>query len=285
MPAKNAERTIGNAIHSVLFAFPKDIEVIVWDDGSTDNTGKVASECGDKRIRVMRSETSLGGGVARQKIIDASDSEYLVNQDSDDISLPWRHAVQFSHMSTADFSFTAVFRFSKNNPLHQPSLPLSYSPRDAAYSLLFHNPFSHPSMLAKRSALADIGGYSTAWAAQDYELLLRAAANGKRIKRSGVPSLLYRLSATQISQQNDYVPRILANTDILNSYSLLLDTLLPNRPFAGTKPSSVYELRESVNSDQIHSLIDRFSPHLRPYYRNLQMSQRYGHVGAEILKQ
>ena len=283
MPAKDAEKTIYAAIKSVFVAFPKDIEVVVWDDGSTDTTAHVANAYGDKRVRVIQSKTSVGSGVGRQKVIDATDSEYLVNQDSDDISLPWRHAVQAPHMRNSDFSFTSVHRFAGKNLLRQPTLPLNYSQYDSPLALLFHNPFSHSTMLAKRSALVEIGGYSTSRVAQDYEMLLRAAAYGKNIRRSGIPSLLYRLSPNQISRQEDYVTRILASPRIIESYALLVDNLLPNCRSTHTTPSSIQQLQNSINRDQIFSLIRQFSPHLRLYYQQLHTFKRYGQVSAAVL--
>jgi hypothetical protein len=283
MPAKDAEATISAAIKSVFASFPKDTEVVIWDDGSTDDTAEVASACGDRRVRIIQSKTSVGSGVGRQNIIDATDSEYLVNQDSDDISLPWRHAVQARHMKSSDFSFTAVHRFSSRNFLRRPTLPLNYSHSDSARALLFHNPHSHSTMLAKRSALVEIGGYSTSRVAQDYEMLLRAAAHGKSIQRSGIPSLLYRLSPNQISQRDDYVTRILANTEIIGSYAFLVDNLLPNCRSTHTAPSSIQELQNSIDPDQIFSLIGQFSPYLKLYYQHLHASKKYGHVSAALL--
>ena len=90
VPAYNASSTIGRAVKSAL-AQEEASEVIVIDDGSTDETAQVASACDDGtgRLRVLR-KSNGGPGSAVNKGRDASAAPYFCVLDSDDFFLPGR---------------------------------------------------------------------------------------------------------------------------------------------------------------------------------------------------
>ncbi|STX15475.1 glycosyltransferase [Kocuria rosea] len=283
MPARNAESTIESAITSTLRAFPKDSHIAVWDDASEDRTKDVAEAFHNRRVSVLATPESVGSGAARQRLLEATDSEFVVIQDADDISLPWRSRLQSRHLSAADFSFANTQRFSQRHLIHKPSLPLNYNTTDVPLALIFHNPLAHSTMIARRSALMEIGGYSDSKVAQDYEMLLRAASFGKRIVRSAVPTVLYRMSPTQISKQIDYGERIINSKVIRSSYDRNLE-----RQLFGTDTNSRLSISMSgtipqTTLDNVQPLIDRMSRQLRPYYRHLLQNQRLGYLPAHVL--
>lgn len=84
IPVYNRENTIKNCLNSVLEQSYKNIEVIVVDDGSTDNTGQIIKELTDKRIKYIWQENK-GACVARNNGISLAKGNYVAFQDSDDI--------------------------------------------------------------------------------------------------------------------------------------------------------------------------------------------------------
>ncbi|MFI7744878.1 glycosyltransferase family 2 protein [Kocuria rhizosphaericola] len=282
MPARNSSATIGLAVKSVLRTFPRDTEVVVWDDASKDETSEVALRAGEGRVQIMSSSRSMGGGVARQKILAATDSEFVVNQDSDDVSLPWRYRLQSQLLEDADFAFTSTLRFSRWGP-GRPSAPLPLDPSDVPIALLIKNPLPHPTMVARRAALADIGGYSGARLAQDYELWLRAARHGKRIRLGGAPGLAYRVSPTQVSRHPEYGRRLADNEQLVISYASLLYELLPS---LGRRTSDVHDIEDlgKVGLEPLNALVGTMTPAVRFYYQQLLAAQRFGDIGSVVFK-
>ncbi len=83
VPAYNREKEIVGCLKSLLNQTLKEIEIIVVDDGSTDNTAAVARSLADERIRVIQTE-NRGQGLARNTGIEAAEGKYIAFVDSDD---------------------------------------------------------------------------------------------------------------------------------------------------------------------------------------------------------
>lgn len=86
IPAYNAERTIARAVESALSQDWDNHEVVVVNDGSTDCTGDILAEYGD-RIQVIN-QANAGLSAARNAAIRTSTGKYLAFLDSDDVWLP-----------------------------------------------------------------------------------------------------------------------------------------------------------------------------------------------------
>lgn len=88
IPTYNRGHVIRRALHSVLHQTYQSLEVIVVDDGSTDNTEAIVESFNDPRILYIRHETKLGAAAARNTGIKAASADFIAFQDSDDEWLP-----------------------------------------------------------------------------------------------------------------------------------------------------------------------------------------------------
>src|SRR5690348_13147078 len=88
IPTHNRSDFLRNAITSVLNQTYQDFEIIVVDDGSTDNTSEVVANFSDERITFIRHDTNKGGSAARNTGILASKCDYIAFLDDDDEWLP-----------------------------------------------------------------------------------------------------------------------------------------------------------------------------------------------------
>ena len=83
MPTYNRAYIIGRAIDSVLHQTYPDFELIIIDDGSTDNTEQIVSAYKDDRIKFIRCDENKGGNYARNLGMEAAMGEYIAFIDSD----------------------------------------------------------------------------------------------------------------------------------------------------------------------------------------------------------
>ena len=88
LPVHNRADVLPRAVKSVLDQEFRDLELIVIDDGSDDNSAEVAQSFADERIRLIRLEQNRGGNVARNEGIRASGAPIIAFLDSDDRYLP-----------------------------------------------------------------------------------------------------------------------------------------------------------------------------------------------------
>lgn len=196
MSAYNSSKTIDRAITSVLKQSFTNFEMIILNDGSTDDTESLILSSDDSRIQYHSLEH---GGLTKALNIGISNarSEIIVRHDSDDWSEPDRFAVQAQRFEE-DEKLALVASWHNVVGADGTYFGHKESPTDdesLKKMLRWRNPFCHGSVAVRKSALQFVGGYDdNLLYSQDYDLWLRMAAVG--LKFSSVPQSLYNYSIT-----------------------------------------------------------------------------------------
>ena len=84
IPAFNAEKHIAQSIYSALTQTEQNIEIIVVDDGSTDDTISKIRHLSDKRIKLLCNKVNRGGNYSRNRALLESRGEWIALLDADD---------------------------------------------------------------------------------------------------------------------------------------------------------------------------------------------------------
>lgn len=105
LPVFNSERFISQAIQSVLQQTFEDLELIIIDDGSDDNTVKIVSQFDDSRILLMKQEFNSGPSAARNRGLKAANGEWVAFIDADDY---W-HKERLSRLLEGARQYSNVF--------------------------------------------------------------------------------------------------------------------------------------------------------------------------------
>jgi len=92
IPAYNREKFLERAVYSILNQTYQNFEILIFDDGSIDNTRAliVGLVMRDDRIKAIWGDKNKGVGYARNQLLKACTTRYAIRQDSDDISKPER---------------------------------------------------------------------------------------------------------------------------------------------------------------------------------------------------
>jgi len=195
LPVYNGGLYLRAAISSILGQTYGDFEIIVVDDGSSDDSEMLVDEFNDPRIQLLR-QTNQGLAATLNRGISLARGAYIARQDQDDLSHPDRLTLQVAHMEAHQDcvllgSWAQIMEVDRlvdrfhRHPVDEPTL---------RYQLLFNNPFVHSSVLLRRSALQQVGGYTTDPERQppeDYELWSRLSRIGS-VANLGQVLLVYR---------------------------------------------------------------------------------------------
>jgi len=182
VPCFNAERWIGQAIESALAQDGPAIEVIVVDDGSTDNSLAVIRQFGDR----VRWETgpNRGGNQARNRLLELARGEWVQYLDADDYLLPGKVSRQAEFIVTHDETDVVYGPITVNYWSESSSrlelLPIP-TPHDEWILLAGWWLPQTGASLWRRQALRDVGGWKPDQeVCQEHDLYLRLLQGGKR---------------------------------------------------------------------------------------------------------
>ena len=181
MPAYNSEKTIEEAIHSVLTQSVRSLELIVVNDRSTDDTLKVVSQLvkEDPRIILINCDTNQGPAEARNLALKHASGEYIAFLDSDDIWQKEKLEKQLTVLESTkyDICYTAYGILDGNSSLAKK---LYLIPERIDYKeLLKENVIGLSTVLIKRELLTGYK-FNNRWFHEDYALWLQLLGSGKR---------------------------------------------------------------------------------------------------------
>lgn len=177
IPCHNGERFLAETIESALHQTVSAAEIIVVDDGSTDQTRQIAESHAVRYIY----QPNQGAAVARNSGIAASRGEYLVFLDSDDRLLPAALATGLQSLKEhpdAGFGVGSAQKIDELG-LPQPGTMPHLLPNRSIYETLLSGTSLHPParFIFQRQVVEQIGGFDPALrSADDYDFYLRAAA-------------------------------------------------------------------------------------------------------------
>ncbi len=125
IPTYNRAHLIRRTLDSVIKQSYRNLEIIIVDDASTDNTEEVIKIIADPRIRYIRHPTNYGGGTARNTGIKAVTGKYVTFLDSDDQWLPNKIELQLRSLKNCEQGEKAVSytQFTSQNSYQVSILP------------------------------------------------------------------------------------------------------------------------------------------------------------------
>ena len=205
IPAYNSRGFIGAAVRSCIQQTHRNLEVIVVDDGSTDDTADVVSALGaeDSRVLVITTE-NRGGAAARNAGADAARGRLLTFLDSDDLLMPdYLAAVgrALSEHPAAGFAYCWAWVLDEGPRRIRRELDASRFGADESIpagaeeliSELLDGNFIGGVRTLRPEALASVGGYDEGLRyVEDYDLWLRLIPRGWEVVRLAEPLAILR---------------------------------------------------------------------------------------------
>lgn len=280
VPAYNAPRTIRTTVESVLSQTTTDLELIVIDDGSADQTPAVVSSYADRdpRVRLIR-QANTGTAGARNRGLAEARGELISLLDNDDAWLP--HHLERAEATLADrgvgVSYADAWILSDETKLLHRRTSLSFyadraapdaGAEQALAALLRKNFIIASSATLTRTALELVGEFDAELrGTDDWDMWLRVTGAGLSAHLSDPePTVLLRRS--ERSQSSDLAMMVRGNTEVLERALARLPQGSPARPLAERRLSEDREwLRELESPSVTEALAGRVRRRLGPIKR------------------
>lgn len=240
MPVHNGARYLRQAVESILQQQYSHFELIIVNDGSTDETARIIAGIADTRIRCIHLHTQQGIVAALNTGIEAAQGTYIARMDADDESLPNRFLLQVAYLEAhpevgiLGTQYKAIGGRSR-------ALPLSH---DALCWFMFNaSPLVHPAVIMRRSLFTRDGlWYDAAYQyAEDLELWTRAAAV---TRLANLPQKLIRYRFHQGTHKRNLARAAQLNTRIREQYLRFL--------FPGLNEAQAHQLAILTNRHLAH---------------------------------
>lgn len=221
MPVYNAANFIGASIASILAQTLKDFELIIVNDGSTDESHEVILSFKDERIRYVRQE-NLGVAAAREAALRLARGEFVTFQDADDISLPNR----FQMLRDCFIANSIGLVHSDVLLIDEADRPVGYwasgnigRSRLLRFFLKVGTPFNNPTLMLRRQAVAEFRYDRELRIGEDTDMVFAIAPHWHAV-HIPEPLVLYRRYAASLSHHGDYDAHVLHLRKFLAKHSL-----------------------------------------------------------------
>lgn len=192
IPVCNGAAYIGEAIDSVLRQTYQNLEILIVDDGSTDETLAVVAGFGD-RVRLVK-QPNKGHAAARNVAVKIVRGDWIAMLDADDLWHPAKLERQVALIGTADVIYTAAQNFEDAQRVDSVTFGDRPCPvGDVFDALILDNFITHSSALISRRSLLKCGGYDESLKTTcDWDLWLRMSAAGVTFAGCAEPLTHYR---------------------------------------------------------------------------------------------
>lgn len=174
---------------------PAEVVWVVKDGELTDGLERVLQDfLGRLPVTVLSTTQRLGAGPARQRALDAAETELIAIADADDISVAHRFEAQVAALEerSLDLLGSAMTEFgsaARSGQLRTAPLDEATIRRRAR----MNNPFNHPTLMFRASLARAAGGYRDVPLLEDYDMVIRMLAKGAKVENLREPLVNYRL--------------------------------------------------------------------------------------------
>ena len=177
MSVHNAASTLESALRSILWQTFSDWELIVVDDGSTDQTGRILSQFSDVRVHVVQGKGGQQGLATRlNQCIELARGKYVARMDADDVAYPERleRQVQYleAHLDVDLLGHGAILFKEDGQALGV--YPTASEHEEICRRPWWGFPLAHPTWMGKRSWFVRYRYTDDLIKGQDQDLLLRS---------------------------------------------------------------------------------------------------------------
>lgn len=205
IPVYNGEKYIRESLESILYQTYQNLEILIVDDGSTDNTVKIVKSFHDSRIRLLINEENKGIPYTRNRGLAEANGKYLAIMDADDISYPHRIQKQVEFMEkNPEIDVAASYYKMIGGKLNKTFKPKFIKKNELKIDLLFANSVGNPTSMIRMETIKkhNLRYNENYFVSQDYGMWTEISKIGNLVIMPDV-LLKYRFGHENISKKSE----------------------------------------------------------------------------------
>lgn len=217
LPVYNGGTFVQKTIDSILKQSFADFELIIINDGSTDNTKEILNNLTDRRVRVVH-KNNEGIGATLNKGLQMARGKYIAQIDADDLAHPDRLEMQVKFLqenpgiSVVGTATKVVYPDGVEQVRRRP-----LSPVEVKKHVIKICPVVHPSVMMRKDSVLAVGGYDVNYdgsrgkrMGMDYHLWIRMISKGYKISNLPEPLVIHYKSKRSVTGSKSLRFKLLA---------------------------------------------------------------------------
>lgn len=226
MPVYNGQQYLAEAIESILNQTYRNFELLLLDDGSSDNSEHIIKAFNDSRIIYIKNETNKGLIYTLNRGVGLAKGTFIARMDADDVSVVSRFEKQIEEFKK-DEKLVICGSFIKTfgNGAEQYISHMPVTNAQILASIFFTCPFAHPSVMIKKESLLQLNEFyrEDYKHSEDYDLWSRLVFVGNC---KNIPEFLlnYRVHDKQVStvfEDHKYQSVSKIQTNLLSQFNIV----------------------------------------------------------------
>jgi glycosyltransferase involved in cell wall biosynthesis len=226
MPVYNGQQYLAEAIESILNQTYKHFELLLLDDGSSDNSERIIKDFNDSRIVYVKNETNKGLIYTLNRGIGLAKGIFIARMDADDVSIATRFEKQIEEFKKDEklvICGSFIKTFGNGTEEYISHIPVTNA--QIMSSIFFVCPFAHPSVMIKKESLLQLNEFyrEDYKHSEDYDLWSRLVFVGNS---KNIPEFLlnYRVHDKQVStvfEDHKYQSVSKIQTNLLSQFNII----------------------------------------------------------------
>ena len=187
------EKLLKDSIESIINQTYKNFELILIDDCGKNNLEDIVNKFDDPRINIYKNERNMGLVYSLNKALKYSKGKYIARMDTDDYSLKDRLKIQVDFME----EHPDIDLISSNMEYYDGDKVWGRTYGEGEITrekLLKGSPIAHPTVMAKREVMNNVGGYPDYKRCEDYAMWIELSVNNYKMYKILDVLLRYHLS-------------------------------------------------------------------------------------------
>lgn len=260
----NGEKYIKDSLESIIKQTYENLEILIIDDGSTDNTCSIINKYNDSRIKLIKNKSNKGLPYTRNKALELFKGKYLAILDADDISVPHRIERQVDFLENHKNIDVVTSNYTVFNNKISKNIKINRNIDRIKISLIFGCSLCNSTAMIRKDSLEkyNIRYNPSCFVAQDYEMWCQFSKKGNIYNiqdtllryRIGHENITKRTKNTKVIERQRVINNI--QDDMLNYYGFVLgkEEKIFHDLFSDTFDSNILI---KYNPYQIRELLER----------------------------